>query len=130
MSLSVATSVTDKTYAIVFITALGLSALVLCISWFMSRDPIFAKDFLKLPRFQHWDYETVSSHAENGNGIDHNNKRNAMPERLIGWRLRLGVLQSLVLLSLVTVHTVILVTDCPTFLRIVFVVYWVYELVP
>ena len=71
VSLSVATSVTDKTYAIVFITALGLSAFVLCLSWFMSRDPIFAKDVLKLPRFRHRDYETVSSHAENGNGIDH-----------------------------------------------------------
>ena len=75
---------TDKTYAIVFITALGLSALALCLSWFISRDPIFAKDVLKLPRFRHRDYETVSSHAENGNGIDHN-KQQECRTRAIDW---------------------------------------------
>lgn len=130
MSLNVAASVTDKTYAIVFITALGLSALTLCLCWYLSRDPIFAKDILKLPRFRRLDYQTVSSRAENSNGIDHNSNKNAVPERLTGWRLRLGVLQSLVLLSLVVIHTVILMKDCPTFLRIVFVVYWVYQLIP
>jgi hypothetical protein len=126
-SLSVTTG-GDKIYAIVFITALGLSALALCLSLLISNDPIFAKDVPKLRRFRHRDYETVASHAENGNGIHH--KKNAVPERLTGWRLRLGVLQSLVLLSLVIIHTVILVTDGPTFLRIIFVVYWVYQLIP
>src|SRR5437762_911939 len=43
-------------------------------------------------------------------------------------RLRMSVLQSLVLLSLVAIHSVILVTDGPTFLRVVFVVYWVWQL--
>ena len=130
VSLSVATSVSDKIYAIIFITTMGSSVLILCLSGFMSRDPIFAKDVFKLPRFQYRDYEAISSHAQIGDAIDHNNKRNAVPERLTGWRLRLGVLQSLILLSLVTVHTVILVTDCATFLRIVFIVYWVYQLIP
>jgi len=118
---------TDKTYAIVFTSALGLSALSLFSSWFVSRDPIFAKDALKLPRFRPRGYESILTHTENGNGVVHGKKENAVPERLTGWRLRLGVLQSLVLMSLVAIHTVILVTDGVTFLRIVFVVYWVYQ---
>lgn len=124
------TSIADRTYAIVLISALGVSTLMLFAAWYTSRDPIFAKDLIKLPRFRHRDYNSIPRHAENGNGIDHGEvKRNVTPERLTGWRLRLGVLLSLVSLSLVAVHAVILVTSGPTLLRIVFVVYWVYPLI-
>ena len=84
VSLSVATSVSDKIYVIIFITTMGSSVLILCLSGFMSRDPIFAKDVFKLPRFQYRDYEAISSHVQIGDAIDHNNKRNAVPERLTG----------------------------------------------
>jgi hypothetical protein len=118
---------TDKAYAIVLISALGISVLMLCVLWYYSGDPIFAKDAIKLPRFRHRSYDSIPTHAENGNGFDHRKRKESIvPERLVGWRLRLGLLQSLVLLSLVIIHTLILVTSAPTVLRIVFVVYWVY----
>jgi hypothetical protein len=118
---------TDKAYAIVLISALGISVLMLCLSWYYSGDPIFAKDAIKLPRFRHRSYDSIPIHAENGNGFDHRKiKENVVPEQLVGWRLRLGLLQNLMLLSLVIIHVLILVTSGPTVLRIVFVAYWVY----
>ena len=118
-------SVTDKTYAIVFITALGLSALVLCLQRIVSGDPIFPKGVVKIPRFRYHDYDPLPTHVQNGNGVGLPEHKDFTPEPLLGWRLRMAFLHSLVLLALLLVHTVILLNDGTTFLRIVFVPYWV-----
>lgn len=118
-------SLTDEVYVVVFTSALGLSALQLCAARYWSNDPIFPKETLKLPRFRCQDYESVPSHRENGHDISHTKARNTALEPLEGWRLRMGVLQGIILLALVAIHAVILVSDGPTSLRIVFVVYWV-----
>jgi hypothetical protein len=123
------TSIADKTYTILLISALGVSVLILCLSWYVSGDPIFVKDAIKLPRFRHLDYNPIHSHTENGNGINHREAKKFRTEPLNGWRLWMGVLQNLVLLSLVAIHVVVLVTAGPDFLQIVFVVYWVRQLI-
>ena len=119
-------TVADKSYAGVFISALGISILILCASYYLSRDPIFPKDTLKLPRFRHRHYyDSVAQHAENGNGVEIK-ERKKTPEPLKGWRFRMGILLNMVLIALVIVHTIILDLSGPTLLRIVFIVYWVY----
>jgi len=120
-------SLTDKAYAIVFLGALGLSVLILFLSWYVSRNPVFPKEVIALPRFRHVGYESLPTHAENGNGVDHERKESKalVPEKLKGWRLRLGLFQSAVLAALLAVYAIILVTVGPTLLRIVFIAYWV-----
>jgi len=120
-------TVTDKTYAAIFVSALGISVLLLCVSYYISRDPVFPKDTLKLPRFRNRDYHSVAQHAENGNGVEIK-ERKRTPEPFKGWRFRMGVLLNFVLIALVVVHTIILDLSGPTLLRIVFIVYWVYLL--
>ena len=124
-SFDAKTNVTDKTYAGIFIFSLAFSLVILCTSHYVSRDPIFPKETLKLPRFRHRDYDSLDQHAQNGNGVDHK-ERKRTPEALKGWRFRMGVLLNFVLIALVVVHTIILDLSGPTVLRIVFIVYWVY----
>ena len=124
-SFEAKTTVTDKTYAGIFTFALAISLVILCTSYYVSRDPIFPEETLKLPRFRHRDYDSLAQHAENGNGVDRK-ERKKTPEPLKGWRFRMGVLLNFVLIALVVVHTIILDFSGPTVLRIVFIVYWVY----
>jgi hypothetical protein len=117
--------VTDLTYAIIFLSALALSAFALCLTWYLSGQPFFANEALKLPRFRFRNYDSLPTEVANGNGIDHGQSQNIAPEPLTGWRYRMGVFQNAVLLALIFVHALILVTDGPDFLRIVFIAYWV-----
>jgi hypothetical protein len=116
---------TDTIYAIIFLSALGLSVIGICLTWYLSGQPILASEALKLPRFRFRAYDSLPTHVGNGNGIDHEEVKNITPEPLTGWRYRMGVLQNAVLLALVFVHVLILITAGPTFLRIVFIAYWV-----
>lgn len=117
-------SIIDKTYAIVLASALCSSLLVIWLSDFVSRDPVIAKDAIKPPRFRLRERNGLETYIENENGVDYK-KKNATPEQLIGWRLRLGVIQSVVLFGLLSIHSFILVTEAYSVLRGVFVVYWV-----
>jgi hypothetical protein len=122
---SIVSSTSDRVYAIVFIAALGLSVLGLGLTWYLSGDPLFAKQVIRLPRFRFREYESLPTFANgNANGVNRDEKSSAL-EELKGWRLRMGVLQGAVLLALTIVHTVILLQDGANFLRIVFIVYWV-----
>ena len=123
-SFATRATVTDKTYATIFIAALAASVLILCTSYSISRDPIFPKNTLKLPRFRRRGYDLLAQFSENGNGVARKDRK-TNPEPLKGWRFRMGLLLNFVLIALVAIHTVILVFSGPTLLRIVFVVYWV-----
>jgi hypothetical protein len=107
----------DIIYAIVFLLALGLSASFLCFLWCISRNPIFGNGVVKFPCFQ--GYESL---AANGHGLY---TKCQIVESLTGWRLRMGVLQNVTLLGLVSVYTAILVTTRVKFISIVLVVYQV-----
>ena len=118
------TTVTDKAYAGIFTSALAISVLILCTSYYRSKDPIFANKVLKLPRFRHRNYDSLAQDPENGNGVDPKEGRKN-PEPLNGWRFRLCILLDLFFFALVVVHTVILVSSGSTLLRIVIIPYWV-----
>jgi hypothetical protein len=120
---------TDSIYAIIFLSALGLSVIGLCLTWYLSGQPILASEALKLPRFRFRAYDSLPTHVANRNGIDLEEVKNIAPESLTGWRYRMGVLQNAVLLALVFVHVLILITAGPSFLRIVFIAYWVVSFV-
>ena len=125
-SLEAKATVTDKTYAGILVSALVVSVLILCTSYYVSRDPIFSKEAFKFPLFLlHRRYDSLPQHAQNGNGVHHKEKKRN-PEPLKGWRFRMGVLLNLVLVALVVVHALILVFSGPTLLRIVFIMYWVH----
>jgi hypothetical protein len=126
----------DKAYFILLTCALGLSVGILFLSRILSGDPIVRKETIKLQRLRLLgEYESLpthvqngnGTHVQNGNGIGHayNNKKTKSPEPLAGWRLRMGILHTAVIASLVAIHVVILITDGVTPLRIAFVVYWV-----
>jgi hypothetical protein len=95
--------------------------------WSVSKDPIFAKDVVKLPRFRFRQYDTLPTHYENGNGYERPEIHYVMPEPLNGWRWGMGIALDFILLALVVVHTLILLSAGASFLRIVFIVYWVYH---
>jgi hypothetical protein len=120
-------SLADTTYAILLISALGLSVLILLASRLLSGDPIFTKETLKLPRFRVREYEALPTHVQNGNGIGHAEEMQETKtvEPLVGWRLRMGIAHTAVIAGLLAIHVVILISDGPTALRITFVVYWV-----
>lgn len=124
-----AESLTDEVYAVAFTSILGLSALLLCAARYWSDDPIFPKKILKLPCFQCPDYDSVLTNAENVHEIGPIKTRNTAPEPLEGWRLRMGALQGVILLVLIAVHAAISVSDGPTLLRIMFIVYWVRSII-
>ena len=119
-------STTDTAYAIVLISVVGLSVLLLSVLRFVSGDPIFSKPLFKLVGFRYQNYDSLPTHIENGNGVDHRDAKVFAPEPLNGWRLRMGILQSLVLLALLIVHAVIFATSRANMLGIVLIVFWVY----
>jgi hypothetical protein len=125
-TLKTKSSITDFAYAITFICLLGLSAIGLLLNWYRCKDPIFPKETIKLPRFRFHNYDSLPTHVENGNGVGHKKQKIVRIEPLKGWRMRMGVLHTAVLLALTIVHTLILIADGPSFLRIVFIVYWVF----
>lgn len=120
-------SVTEKAYMIVFISALGLSALIICFKRIVSGNPFFPKGVVKMPRFRPpREYESLPTHIENGSGIHAQDRGLLKAEPLLGWRLRMGILQSIVLLALTLVHAVILSQqDEIEFRRTVLVIFWV-----
>jgi hypothetical protein len=119
-------SVTDKTYAILLIAALGLSVMTLLLSRIISGDPIFSKEVIKLRRFRAREYKSLPTHVQTGNGLGHvDGKMPDSPEPLNGCRLRMGILHTAVIASLVAIHVLILLTVGLTMLRIAFVIHWV-----
>ena len=115
---------TELVYAVIILTALGVSLGSLVTIRLRSHDPIFAKEKVKLSRFRNGEYESLAPHEENANGVSHD-RLAVIPEEFKGWRLAMGVLLGIVLIALVIVHTLILITNGPSLLRIVFIVYWV-----
>jgi hypothetical protein len=120
-------SLADKTYTILLICALGLSAIILLTARLLSGDPVFSKETIKLPRFRVREYEALPTHIQNGNGIGHveGKQETKTVEPLLGWRLGMGIAHTAVIAGLLAIHVVILISDGPTTLRIAFVVYWV-----
>lgn len=114
----------ELVYAIILLTALGISLGSLVTIRLCSYDPIFAREKVRLPRFRNREYESLAPHEDNANGVSHD-KLIVIPEEFKGWRLLMGVLLGTVLLALVIVHTLILITNGSSLLRIVFIVYWV-----
>ena len=125
LSIAVEMSLTDEIYAILFVAALAVSFLTLVVLRLVSKTPLFPKDVIKIPRFRHVEYDALPSFAENGNIDGQKEAKSFALEPLKGWRFRLGILQKLVLISLVIVHTLILVLNGATGLRIIYVPYWV-----
>ena len=80
-------------YAIVFISALGLAALGLLVTWFRSRNPLFAREgSAKFSRWRAHAYEALPTDIGNGSGIHHAKGSASKPETFRGWRWGMGVL--------------------------------------
>jgi len=121
-------SLANKTYSILLLSALGLSVAILLLSWIISGDPVFGKEATQSPRtFRIHEYESLPTHIQNGNGIGHaKEKKGKSPEPLLGWRLRMGILHAAVVAGLVAIHVAILITDGVRTLRLMFFIYWVW----
>ena len=122
--------ISDRTYIFTFLSILGLSFCALCLARYISDIPIFPSPVTFKPiRFRIAENEPLLANghsvAENG---DVGEPKGSHLEPLTGWRYRLGILMSLVLLALVIVHTVIFITEGMKLLDLTFIFYWVFML--